>query len=149
MLKELSGSELTKEVDVLRRYSAGRSAHEQAEGEIHAVFDVETLDSSTALLGQVHVDESILGYVQQILAATRDSAQLLLGAGTRAGLHLLVSARAWALLAGRDFVTPDDIKDLAVPVLAHRLILQADVQVDGVGEDDVLTGLLSRTPVPK
>jgi len=138
-----------QEVDVLRRYSAGRSAHEQAEGEIRAVFDVEALSSSTALLGQVHVEESVLAYVQQILAATRASAQLLLGAGTRAGLHLLVAARAWALLAGRDFVTPDDIKELVVPVLAHRLILHADAQVDGVGEGDVLTGLLSRTPVPK
>lgn len=138
-----------QEVDVLRRYSSGPSAHEQAEEQIQAVFDVETLRSSAALLGKVHVDESILSYVQQILAATRDSAQLLLGAGTRAGLHLLVAARAWALIGGRDFVTPDDIKELAVPVLAHRLILQADAQVDGVGEADVLTGLLSRTTVPK
>jgi MoxR-like ATPase len=138
-----------QEVDVLRRYSAGRSAHEEADQTIRPVLDVQTLHASTALLAKVHVDESILLYVQSILAATRDSAQLLLGAGTRAGLHLLIAARAWALLGGRDFVTPDDIKDLAVPVLAHRLILQADAQVDGVGEADVLNGLLSRVEVPK
>lgn len=138
-----------QEVDVLRRYSAGRSAHEEVAQTIRPVIDVAALSASTALLAKVHVDESILGYVQRLLAASRDSAQLLLGAGTRAGLHLLVSARAWALLSGRDFVTPDDIKGLAGPVLAHRLILHADAQVDGVDEADVLAGLLDRIEVPK
>jgi len=138
-----------KELDVLRRYSAGGSAHSEAERQIKPVLDIQTLQASTDLLAKVHVDESILSYVQKILAASRDSAQLLLGAGTRAGLHLLVASRAWALLAGRDFVIPDDIKELAVPVLAHRLILQADAQVDGVGEADVLRSLLGRVEVPK
>jgi MoxR-like ATPase len=62
---------------------------------------------------------------------------------------LLLASRAWALLEGRDFVTPDDIKELALPVLAHRLILQADAQVDGFAEEAVLQGILDRVVVPR
>jgi MoxR-like ATPase len=137
------------ELDVLRRYSSGRSAHEEAERQIQPVLDIPGLRAGTDLLAEVHVEDSILSYVQQLLAASRDSAQLLLGVGTRGGLHLLIASRAWALLAGRDFVTPDDIKELAGPVLAHRLILQADAQVDGLGAGDVLADLLDRVAVPK
>jgi len=138
-----------RELDVLRRYSSGQSAHDEAGQRIRPVLNLDALAASSKQLAEVHIDESILSYVQQILAASRDSAQLLLGAGTRGGLHLLVAARAWALLGGRDFVTPDDIKELAIPVLAHRLILQADAQVDGFADEDVLRGLLERVAVPK
>ena len=138
-----------QELRVLREYSGGRSAHEAASQQIQPVFTLDKLAASTSELSSVHIDDSILSYVQKILAGTRDSAQLLLGAGTRGGLHLLLASRAWALLEGRDFVTPDDIKELALPVLAHRLILQADAQVDGFAEEAVLQGILDRVVVPR
>ena len=83
------------------------------------------------------------------MSASRCSDALLLGAGTRSGLHLLLAARAWAALDGRAFVTPDDIKALATPVLAHRLILQPDVQIDGVAAGEILDELLGQVEVPR
>jgi MoxR-like ATPase len=137
------------EEQVLRTYATGRSAHEAAAGAIEPVFSPSELEDLLKAVGQVHLDDSVLRYVQRVLAASRDSESLTLGAGTRAGLHLLLAARAWAALSGRDFVTPDDVKELAPEVLAHRLILQADAQVDGLRAEDVLQDLLRRVEVPR
>ncbi len=134
---------------VLRRYSTGESAHDEAERAIDPVFDPSELSGLLQSVGKVHLDDSILRYVRNVLAASRDSEHLVLGAGTRAGLHLLLAARVWAALAGRDFVTPDDVKELARPVIAHRLILQADAAVDGLVADDVLGDILNRVEVPR
>jgi len=134
---------------VLRRYSTGESAHDFAETAIEPVFTPAELADLLANVGRIHLDEGILKYVQQVLAATRDSEHLILGAGTRSGLHLLLACRVWAALAGRDFVTPDDVKELASSVLAHRLILQADAAVDGLRPEDVLADILGRVEVPR
>ena len=77
------------------------------------------------------VSDDLVRYVRRLLDASRRSEAVHLGLGTRAGLHLLAACRGWALLAGRDFVTPDDVKDLAVSVLAHRIVLEADAQIEG------------------
>ena len=137
------------EARVLTRYSTGGSSHRAVDEVIEPVLRPEDLDGLLATIGSVHVEEGVVRYVQRLLAASRDSDALLLGAGTRSGLHLLIASRAWAALAGRDFVTPDDIKELAKPVLAHRLILQADAQVDGLRSEDVLDDLLRRVEVPR
>ena len=137
------------ETRVLARYSTGASAHRAADDLILPVLSPEDLDGLLAVVGSVHVEDGVVRYVQRLLAASRDSEALVLGGGTRAGIHLLVASRAWAALSGRDFVTPDDIKELAAPVLSHRLILQADAQVDGLRTDDVLDDLLRRVEVPR
>ena len=134
---------------VLRRYSTGESAHETVETAVQPVFTPAQLGDLLKDVGRIHLDDAILKYVQRVLAATRDSEHLILGAGTRAGLHLLLGCRVWAALAGRDFVTPDDVKELAVPVIAHRLILQADAAVDGLRPEDVLGDILNRIEVPR
>jgi MoxR-like ATPase len=134
---------------VLRRYSTGESAHRSVETAIEPVFTPAELGDLLADVGRIHLDDGILRYVQQVLTATRDSEHLILGASTRAGLHLLLACRVWAALAGRDFVTPDDIKELALPVIAHRLILQADAAVDGLKPEDVLSDILNRVEVPR
>jgi MoxR-like ATPase len=134
---------------VLTRYSTGASAHRAADELIEPVLSPSDLDGLLAVVGSVHVEDGVVRYVQRLLAASRQSDALVLGAGTRSGLHLLVAARAWAALSGRDFVTPDDIKELAGPVIAHRLILQADAQVDGLRAEDVLEELLRRVEVPR
>lgn len=146
---EVPYPEEAAELAVLTRYSAGGNAHKAADELIEPVLTPGTLAALLDVVGRVHVEEGVVRYVQRLLAASRDSDALLLGAGTRSGLHLLVAARAWAALAGRDFVTPDDLKDLAGPVIAHRLILQADAQVDGLRAEDVLEDLLRRVEVPR
>ncbi len=137
------------EEEVLRRYSTGASAHDAATEKIEPVFSPAELTGLLEVIGQVYVDDAIFGYVQRVMAASRESELLVLGIGTRAGLHLLLACRVWAALAGRDFVTPDDVKDLAGPVVAHRLLLQADAQVDGMRALDVLEDILKRVEVPR
>jgi MoxR-like ATPase len=134
---------------VLARYSSGADAHRTAQAEVTPAFDRARLLSLLADVRGVHVDDAVLDYVHRLLLASRAAEPVELGAGTRAGLHLLVAARAWALLEGRSFVTPDDIKELAGPVCAHRLVLHADAQVDGLRPQQVLDDLLRRTEVPR
>lgn len=146
---EVPYPEAAAERDILQRYSSGAAAHRVAEEALQPLLDVATLELMARQVAAVHVDQGIVSYVQQLLAATRDSEEVLLGAGTRSGLHLLVAARTWAAMGGRDFITPDDVKVLAGPVLAHRLVLEADAQVDGVTASEILRGLLDRVEVPR
>jgi len=84
-----------------------------------------------------------------LLAATREQREIYLGASPRAGIALTRAAKALALLRGRDFVVPKDVKDLAVRVLAHRLMLSPDAKVHGVSAENVVARLLEAVPVPQ
>ncbi|HJW75656.1 MAG TPA: AAA family ATPase, partial [Thermoleophilia bacterium] len=101
-----------------------------------------------AALGTVRVAPAVRRYVIDVLAATRASKDLYLGASPRAGIALVRAARALAVLRGRDFVVPQDIKDLAGRVLGHRIILSPDAKVHGQDEAAVIAGLLQTVPVP-
>ncbi|MGH2788174.1 MAG: AAA family ATPase [Actinomycetota bacterium] len=96
----------------------------------------------------VHVAPSLKRYVVDITESTRDHPDIYLGASPRASLYLLKSSRALAASRGRDYVVPDDIKDLAVFVLAHRIVLSPEAQMRGSTEEDVLDGTLGRVPIP-
>jgi len=97
----------------------------------------------------VHVADSIRHYVISLVNATRSSQELRLGASPRATLHLLRACRAYAALEGRDFVIPDDVQALAVPVLAHRLLPTADAIIERKLPERVLTRLIERLPLPQ
>jgi len=137
------------EREVLRRYSSGADAHRAAEEAVAPVFDRARLLSLLDEVRSVHVDDAVLDYVHRLLLATRSAEPVELGAGTRAGLHLLLASRAWARLDGRDFVTPDDVKELAGPVCAHRILLHPDAQVDGLRASQVLADVLRHVEVPR
>jgi MoxR-like ATPase len=111
----------------------------------------ETLVAARREVRSVHVDEALLDYLLQIVEATRVHPDLALGASPRASLALSRAAQAAAYLDGRDFVTPDDIKRLISPVLAHRLVLR-DPALDPISHRDqvraLLVELLDRVPVP-
>ncbi len=108
-------------------------------GEVLAMQDVA---------GRVTVAASVRGYVLDLLAATRTSREIYLGASPRAGIALVRAAKALALLRGRDYVVPQDVKDLAVRVLAHRLILSPDAALGGDAEQAVVKRILATVPVP-
>ena len=138
------------ELEVLRRYSGAVDGHGAVEAGVPAVFSVAELVHLREAVGEgVVVSPGLIAYVRSLLVGSRRSDSVHLGLGTRAGLHLLAATRSWALLAGRDFVTPDDVKDLAPAVLAHRLVLDADAQMDGVSPEDVINQLLERVEVPR
>jgi MoxR-like ATPase len=97
----------------------------------------------------VHVDGSIEEYIVDIARATREDRRTALGASPRGSLALLRLARAEAALGRRDFVTPDDVKAMAVPALAHRLVLRPELWISGVNADVVVREILDQVPAPK
>ncbi len=101
-----------------------------------------------AAVREVHVSPAIRHYIVDLVTATRNSAELRLGASPRAALHLLRACRAHAALDDRDFVIPDDVQTLAVPVLAHRLLPSAEAMVGRELPDQVLADLVRRLPLP-
>jgi MoxR-like ATPase len=105
--------------------------------------------AARAVLDDVVVDEGVIGYVNAIVRATREDPAVSLGASPRAGVSLLVAAKARALLSGREFVTPDDIKDMAPASLRHRLVLQPEAEIEGTGADAVIADVLAGVPVPR
>jgi MoxR-like ATPase len=131
------------ELAMLDSHGAG-SPLEELKPVAHA-SDVRAL---VAAVRDVHVSTSIRQYIIDLVNATRASAELRLGASPRAALHLLRASRAHAALDERDFVIPDDVQTLAVPVLAHRLLPSAEAMVGRELPDQVLSGIVHRLPLP-
>jgi MoxR-like ATPase len=105
-----------------------------------------------ALIGlhhQVYVDENIMEYILNILTETRKNAHLVLGGSPRAGEHLLYAAKAYALIHGKSYVIPDDVKAVVPKVLAHRMILSAESELEGVSSDKVIDDILHKVEVPE
>lgn len=118
---------------------------------LESLQPVTTADEVLALgraAEQVHVADALAAYVVDLADRSRTSNALSLGISPRASLGLLRAARVWAATQGRNYVSPDDIKDLAVPVLAHRVVVGADGRLGGVGAEETIRDLLRATPVP-
>ena len=118
------------------------------EVELAPVVDRATLLEMQRALEQVHVEESVGYYIVDLVAATRDASSVQVGASPRGTLALMKLARGKAALAGRDYVVPDDVKEVAVPALAHRLTLRPELWVQRLRADDVVRELLDRVPTP-
>ena len=97
----------------------------------------------------ITVDENVMDYAVRLVRATRESTSLVKGAGPRASIALVKAARANALLRGETFVLPDDVKAMALPVMRHRVILSADMEIDGQSADSVLSQLLDSVEAPR
>ena len=115
---------------------------------IEPVIDCNTLQKLQEEAAQVHVHSDLIRYVVDLVHCTRDSELLSLGAGPRATLALLATARAYAYLEGRDYVTPDDIRKLLSPVLCHRFVLSTDARIKKLTAEQILKELLYKVPVP-
>jgi MoxR-like ATPase len=130
------------------RVLAERAARRSDEVRLEPVLDAATLRGMQAAVERVHVSEPIGHYMVDLAAATRSSPRVQVGASPRGTLALLKLARARAALAGRDFVTPEDVKSVAVPALAHRLTLRPELWVRQVRGEDVVRECLETVPVP-
>jgi MoxR-like ATPase len=117
--------------------------------DLEPVTDSAELRKLCAIVGHVHVSEAVQRYAVSLTAATRDHAELLLGASPRATLHLVRAAKAYAALHQRDYVLPDDVRSLVHPVLAHRLLPSAEAAVGGRGTGAILEGIAAQVPVPE
>ena len=108
----------------------------------------EAVGTMADLAQTVHIDDVVLDYVARLTEATRDDPQTVIGASVRGGLALVRTAKVWAASAGREYVIPDDVKELAQPVLAHRLVLDSEAEFAGVTAIDVLARILETTAPP-
>ena len=115
---------------------------------LEAVTTADAVSSVIAEAREIYVEESVNRYVVALLRHTRADSRLYLGASPRAGVALLRVAKARALSEGREYVQPDDVKDVAVPVLSHRLIVAPEVRATGVSDQDLIRDALAKTPVP-
>jgi MoxR-like ATPase len=138
-----------EELELLSRAAAGFDARFLARaGLAQTVQAAEILEARDAVRA-IHAAPGLRAYIYDIVAATRAAADISLGASPRAGLHLLLAAQAAAAIDGRTFATPDDVKEAAVVVLAHRLLVRPEAEVEGVGADDVIARVLQAVAVPK
>ncbi|MEA2900362.1 MAG: MoxR-like ATPase [Actinomycetota bacterium] len=138
-----------QEQAVVARHHAGMNPHDIATLGITAVAGVDDLAAARRAVGQVAVEDKVQAYIVAIVRATRESPSLSLGASPRGAVMLLAAAKAWAFLAGKSFVTPDEVKAVAKPALRHRISLRPEVELEGVTADGVLDGVLAAVPVPR
>ena len=118
-------------------------------GAVQQVITAEALAQLRGELEQITLRDELLPYLVDIVRASRKHESVLVGAGPRATQSLLLASRAFAAISGRDFVTPDDIKAMAFPVLEHRLILRPEFEIEGVTVNEVIEKLLQEVAVPR
>ena len=116
---------------------------------ITAVLSADEIRSYREVVRQIHVEDNVLRYIAQIIHETRNSPALFLGGSPRASVAILNATKAYAALHGRDFVTPEDVKVIALPVLRHRVILTPDKEMEGVTTDDVVKQIVDKIEVPR
>lgn len=143
MRMEMGYPEHAAEVEVLRNRSAGRDVDE-----VKPVCDIRTVQTMMSLVREIYVAPSLYNYVVTICAGTRKVSELRLGVSPRGSLALLIASQAWAAAAGREFVTPDDIKALAPHVLSHRMLLTSEAELAGATAQSILQRIISAVPVP-
>ncbi|MFK0071173.1 MULTISPECIES: AAA family ATPase [Streptomyces] len=137
------------EIDVLTRHAAGFSPRDLHAAGVRPVASAADLEAARAEAAKTTVSPEITAYVVDICRATRESPSLTLGVSPRGATALLSTSRAWAWLTGRDYVTPDDVKALALPTLRHRVQLRPEAEMEGVTADSVINAILAHVPVPR
>lgn len=135
------------ELGILDKYADGFDAEQPQT--FQNIARVDSLHTLYHHVQSVTVAQEIREYITDIVRASREDSSLLIGASPRASVSLFKIARASALLNGRDYVVPDDVKEFAIPVLRHRVTLAPELQVDGRSADDIISSILSRVTAPK
>jgi MoxR-like ATPase len=138
-----------EELGVLRAHHAGFDPRDLKAAGVGPVASVADLAAGRAAMQRVGVAEGVLGYIVDLCRTTRTSPSLELGASPRGATALMSTAKAWAWLLGRDYVTPDDVKALARPTLRHRVRLRPEAALEGVTVDAVLDSVLATVPTPR
>jgi MoxR-like ATPase len=138
-----------EEVDIVTRTTTDQTGDQLPLSQVAPVLSDRAILALQTLAARQRVDAAVVDYAVRIARATRDWPGIAIGAGSRGPIALVRAAKAAALLAARSFVTPDDVKGVALAALRHRIALSADAQLDGRKPDDVLTGILEATAAPR
>jgi MoxR-like ATPase len=139
----------SEEESILELYNQGQEPHNVEHSAIIPVMSADDVTRCQDVVKALRMRPELVTYVREIVTATRNSDDILVGSGPRGGIHLLLAAKANAGFAGRDYVTPDDIQSMVQPTLRHRIVLQPEAEANGLAPDDVLSGILQRIPVPR
>ncbi|MUK88699.1 AAA domain-containing protein [Ornithinibacillus sp. L9] len=134
-----------EETNVLRNVLENRYNEEV----IEAILDIETFMEIRREIEAVTLNEDVLAYIIQIVRRTRETESIRFGASTRAAISIGKAAKAWAYLAERDYVTPDDVKMVAKPALRHRIQISPHMELEGVSLDQIIEELVGAIPVPR
>jgi MoxR-like ATPase len=138
-----------EEIQLTRQVTQGQIGAELSVDQLSALVKPATISALQLAAAQVDVDERILEYAVNIVRATRNHPSISVGAGPRGNIALIRAGRARALLQGRSFVTPDDVKAIAIPALRHRINTSAEAEIEGLSADALLTTILDRIPAPR
>jgi MoxR-like ATPase len=146
---EIGYPSLEEEAGVVVRATDNQAGDELPLSQVTPVLDEALVLDLQRLVARQRVDEQVVDYAVRLTRATREWPGLALGAGSRGALALVRGARAVALIGGRDFVTPDDVKSIALPALRHRVALSPDAALEGRTPNDVLANVIDSVPAPR
>jgi MoxR-like ATPase len=146
---EIGYPSLAEEVGVVVRATTNQAGNELPLANVKPVLDERLITALQQLVARQRVDEQVVDYAVRIVRATREWPGLAIGAGSRGALALVRGARAAALMAARTFVTPDDVKRVALPALRHRVALSPDASLEGRSPNDLLLGVIDSVPAPR
>jgi MoxR-like ATPase len=138
-----------EEREIVRRHGHRSAMPRLADFGLGAVADSRLLAEMRDAVARLHLSDELLDYIVDVVRGTREHASLDVGASTRAANMLASASRAYAALVGRDFVIPDDVKILALPVLRHRVVLSASAEIEGLSADRIVAEILDRTAAPR
>ncbi len=139
----------SQEQEILRRYHTGFDAHHLERSGLAPVITRTDLPAIRAAIQAVTVEEGIFAYITQIANATRRSPDLILGGSPRAAIATLLTAKTYAALQGRAYVTPDDVKAMLLPIYRHRIILRPEAEIEGLNADAVMRRIIGGVAAPR
>jgi MoxR-like ATPase len=138
-----------QEQEVLARHDRGLDPHDTAAAGVRPVATVADIEAARAQIQDIRVEPQVLAYIVALARATRTAPAVTLGVSPRGAAMVLHAAKAWAWLAGRPFVTPDEVKAVIKPCVRHRIQLRPELELEGTTVDGVLDGILAAVPVPR
>ena len=138
-----------QEADILKQHSQQKNLGEILTNELQTVSSPAEINEAIKANADVRIDDALADYINNIVRLTRQWPQLYMGASPRAGLALMQGARTLAAFQGRDYAIPDDVVQIALPILRHRVMLTAESEVEGQEVDQILTDLIRTVNVPR
>lgn len=136
-----------QEIEILSRHHERKGF--QPVAEVNSVLTADQIHGFRQFAQQVHIEKNLLTYIAQIIQETRNNPMVFLGASPRASIAILMGAKSYAMISGRDFVSPEDVKFTALPVLRHRIILSPEKEMEGVSADEVVKQIVDKIEVPR
>jgi MoxR-like ATPase len=140
---------LAAEKKILQMYHAGFDNVKLSHADLYPVCNAAALNEARAEINAVQVEDGIFNYIVSIVETTRRVSSVRFGASPRASVSLLLAAKAYAAMNGRDYIIPDDVRFLVHPVLRHRILLAPEAEIEGITPDQVMDGILAQVKVPR